>query len=110
VSHHVRATAQAKALRQVLRGFPYFRVLHEEHGITDVADRDGVVWNYHDLVLLRHRLGEMVSPRQHQAIELGVVEDLSEDDLADLMGLKVDSSAFMYVTAGLNKVAEQWAA
>lgn len=85
----------------LLRGYTRMRVLAQTHGIYEVTDGQRRTWHLLDVKhVIEHWLPQLAS-RQHQAVLLGLVLDLTEEEMNRVMGLKPGVPSRSYVTNGL---------
>lgn len=90
-------------LRRVFRNLKSFRALYEDTGTSEVVGPNGLVLNLNDIERLYLHKG-CLSPRQSQAIELFLYEDIREKDVAKLMGVSETNPVAIYATQGLKKL------
>lgn len=91
-------------LRELLRHLVEFRGAYEQDGTDTITGPDGERYSLWDIEALYCRRIEL-SPRQRQAIELCLVADLLERDVALRMGLTHGTQPVaMYATQGLAKL------
>lgn len=96
---------QVGTLRELFRNLQAFRTAYETDGLDTITGPDGVVhclWDIEYLYDQIHRL----SPRQRQAIELCLVANRKEVEVAKMMGLSPTNPVAMYATLGLKKLVE----
>lgn len=93
-------------LRELLRNLQSFEALHESEGIDTITSPiDGQVWTLWDLQYL-YSCRTMLSPRQQQAIELCLYDNIKESEAARIMGLKPTTPVAVYANNGLRKLIE----
>lgn len=93
-------------LRSLLRNLINFRILYESDNIDELRDQTGRSWSLWDLEDL-YKVAvttDSLPLRQRQAIELFLVQNLSEDRVAELMGIKKSNPCGMYASSGLVKL------
>lgn len=90
-------------LREAFRHLQAFRVLYEDTGV-DTLEAEGVSICLWDLEYLYEQI-HLLPPRQAQAIELFLVQNIKEVDVARLMGLKPQPVG-MYASLGLEKLID----
>lgn len=96
---------EVAVLRELLRNLQAFQALREEHNITEITGPDGTIYSIFDIEYLydsRTRL----SPRQKQAIELFLYENIRERDVARMMGVAETNPIAIYATQGLIRLCE----
>lgn len=98
-----------KTLRNIFRNLYAFRAVYETDGISEITGPDGVTWSLWDIEELRRIAVEtdLLPPRARQAIELFLVMNMSESDVAEMMSLKASNPIGMYATAGLVRLLER---
>lgn len=86
-------------LRELFRNYAHFKATYEDHGIDTVRFREIeiTIWDMDSLYELLPRLPH----RQHQAIELCLVQQYREKDAAVAMGVSETNPVAMYATSGL---------
>ena len=95
-----------KVLRELFRNLQQFRALYESEGIDEVVSPiDGQVYSLFDLEHLYEQLHRL-PPRQREAIELCLVQNMKETDAALAMGVSKTNPVAMYATSGLEKLVE----
>ena len=90
-------------LRELFRNLEGFRAVYEDEGVDVIFDPDGFEWCLHDLEYLYRQL-PILSLRQRQAIELYLVQNKREDEVAILMGTLPSNPVGMYATTGLQRL------
>lgn len=93
-----------EVLRNLLRNLLAFRALFESHGVDILTGPDGVEWSLWDLEHLYERALRDLPTRQAQAIELFLVHNMREADVAEAMGLSRSNPIGMYATSGMERV------
>lgn len=97
-------TISIKTLRSLFRGLQAFESFYESDGIDTVTDPDGNEWSLWDVRYLYSCRGRL-SPRQSQAIELCLYENVKESDAALQMGIQDTSPVSIYANNGLKRLA-----
>lgn len=92
-------------LRNVLKHFQMMWSHYESTGTYEFVDSERFTWNVFDLKRLIEGFDDHFPPRQAQALRLHLVEDISEEDCALLMGLRPTSPVAIYVTEALRRFA-----
>ncbi len=91
-------------LRELFRNLQAFSALFEAEGIDEVkSPLDGEVYCLFDLLYLYKEIRRL-PPRQRQAIELCLVQNMKESDAALVMGVSETNPVAMYATSGLEKL------
>jgi hypothetical protein len=90
-------------LRDLFRNLHAFRAVYETDGVSEITDPDGIRWSLWDLEELYHIAVKtaLLPFRQRQAIELFLVLNMSEEDVARAMGIRPTNPIGMYGTSGL---------
>lgn len=92
-------------LRELLRNLQAFQALREEHNVTEITGPDGTIYSIFDIEYL-YECRERLSPRQKQAIELFLYENILERDVAKMMGVAVTNPIAIYATQGLIRLCD----
>lgn len=93
-------------LRELLRNLQSFEALHESMGIDSITSPiDGEIWTLWDLQYL-YSCRTLLSPRQRQAIELCLYDNIKESEAARIMGLRPTTPVAVYANNGLRKLIE----
>lgn len=92
-------------LRELFRNLQAWRAAFETDGIETITDPDGNDWCLWDIEYLYSQIHRL-SPRQREAIQLCLVENVKEVDAARLMGVSETNPVAMYATLGLKKLIE----
>lgn len=89
-------------LRRLFRNLQAWEELYLQIGLDTVSFRDK---SYHlgDIQYL-YRCRTLLTPRQRQAIELCLYEDMREVDVSQVMGVSPTNPVAMYATNGLRKL------
>jgi hypothetical protein len=98
-----RADPRVNTLRNLFRNLHQFRAVYETDGVSEIVDPDGTVWTLWDLEeLYRVAVYSSILPlRQRQAIEMFLVLNMSEADVARVMSIKASNPVGMYATSGI---------
>lgn len=90
-------------LREVLRNYQGWRSLYEAREVGDtLADGDYSITLW-DIEYLIENL-RVLPPRQRQAIQFCLIENMREQDAAVRMGVSPTNPVSMYATSGLTKI------
>lgn len=90
-------------MRRVFRNLSSFRAMYEDTGIAEVTGPKGIVLNLYDIERL-YSFRTSLSPRQQEAIELFLGEDIREKDVAIMMGVSDTNPVAIYATQGLKRI------
>lgn len=90
-------------LRELFRNLQAFHAVFESDGIDTIIGPDGTEWCLWDLEYLHKQL-PVLPPRQRQAIELCLVQNIKESEAAVMMGVSPTNPVAMYATSGLTKL------
>lgn len=90
-------------LRELFRNLQAFWALYETEGIDEVESPDGETYCLFDVLYLYKEIRRL-PPRQRQAIELCLVQNMKESDAAQVMGVSATNPVAMYATSGLEKL------
>lgn len=93
-------------LRAMLRNLLAFRALYETEGKDILTGPDGTEWSLWDLEHLYEAAIRDLPRRQSQAIQLFLVYNMREADVAEAMGLSRTNPIGMYATSGIERVLE----
>lgn len=93
-------------LRALMRNLLGFRALYESEGKDTITGPGGIVWCLWDLEHIYEIALRDLPPRQAQSIELFLVHNFRESDVAEMMSLSPTNPIGMYATAGLERVLE----
>jgi DNA-directed RNA polymerase specialized sigma24 family protein len=98
-----KTDARVQTLRSLLRHLHAFRACYETDGVSELKGPDGVIWSLWDLEKLYRTAvqTDLLPFRQRQAIEMFLVLNMSEADVAERMGIKQSNPVGMYATSGL---------
>ena len=91
-------------LRALFRALQQFRALYESEGIDEVTGPAGESWSWFDVRYLYEVGLPMVPKRQHQAIELCLIQNYTETEAARIMGLSPTNPVSMYANDGLRRL------
>ena len=90
-------------LRELFRNLQEWDSLYQSEGIDTITGDDGQSYSLWDLKYLYGHLGKLPK-RQHQAIELYLVQNMREADAAVVMGVSATNPIGIYATVGLKKL------
>lgn len=102
-------TIDVRVLRELFRHLQAWNTLYETEGMDTIKGPDGTEYCIHDIVRLyntavtgRGANGKyLLSPRQREAIQLFLIENRPEREVARLMGVSEDNPVASYATQGL---------
>lgn len=103
MSQPKKSDPRVQTLRNLLRHLHAFRAAYETDGVSEITDPDGVTWSLWDLEEL-YRIAvrtDLLPYRQRQSIEMFLVLNMSEADVARAMGIRASNPIGMYSTSGL---------
>lgn len=92
-------------LRELIRNLQGFQALRETTGTTEITGPGGVTHSIYDVEYL-YECRSLLSPRQRQAIELFLYQNIRERDVAKMMGVAETNPIAIYATQGLNRLCE----
>jgi len=101
-----KADPRVETLRSFFRNLYAFRAVYETDGVSEITDPDGVTWSLWDLEEL-YRVAvhtDLLPKRARQAIELFLVLNMKEADVAEQMNIKASNPIGMYATSGIVKL------
>ncbi|MGW9067857.1 hypothetical protein ACWGQT_00195 [Streptomyces yangpuensis] len=107
-------TIPVRVLRELFRHLQAWNALYETEGKDTIKGPDGTEYCIHDITRLYIEAVEgkdengkhLLSPRQRQAIQLFLIENHPERDVARLMGVSEDNPVASYATQGLVRLNE----
>jgi DNA-directed RNA polymerase specialized sigma subunit len=107
-------TIDVRVLRELLRHLQAWNTLYETEGVDTITGPDGTEYCIHDIVRLyenaingRGANGKhLLSPRQREAIQLFLIENRPEREVARRMGVSEDNPVASYATQGLLRLNE----
>jgi hypothetical protein len=107
-------TIPVRVLRELFRNLQAWNALYEAEGMETITGPDRTEYCIHDIVKLyqdalwgRGENGKpLLSPRQRQAIQLFLIENRSEREVARIMGVSEDNPVASYATQGLVRLNE----
>lgn len=102
-SHEAQSSIDLSTLREVFRHFLAFKALYEDHGVDEIVGPGGMTFTLWDVEYLYAQVPSL-PPRQAQAIQLCLIENLKEVDAAVLMGVSPTNPVCAYAAAGLSKL------
>lgn len=92
-------------LRELFRHLQAFQGLRETSNITEITGPNGQTYSVYDIEYL-YECRKLLSPRQRQAIELFLYEQIKERDVASMMGVAPTNPIAIYATQGLNRLCD----
>ncbi|MGW7100344.1 sigma factor-like helix-turn-helix DNA-binding protein [Streptomyces sp. NPDC054838] len=107
-------TIPVRVLRELFRHLQAWNALYESEGKDTIKGPDGTEYCIHDISRLyiqavdgKDKNGKhLLSPRQRQAIQLFLIQNRSEREVARLMGVSEDNPVASYATQGLARINE----
>ena len=90
-------------LREVLRNLQSFRSVFEADGVDTLHGPDGFSISLWDIEYLVSNL-TLLPPRQRQAIQFCLIDNMKESDAAARMGVSRTNPVSMYAASGLAKI------
>jgi hypothetical protein len=107
-------TIDVRVLRELFRHLQAWNTVYQTDGVDTITGPDGTEYCIHDIVLLyknaisgRGTNGKhLLSPRQREAIQLFLIENRPEREVARLMGVSEDNPVASYATQGLVRLNE----
>lgn len=87
----------------MFRNLHAFRAFYEAEGQDTITAADGRSYCLFDVEYLYEQV-RLLSPRQRQAIELCLVNNVLEKNAAKIMGVSETNPVMMYATNGLAKI------
>lgn len=90
-------------LRELIRNLQYFQALRETDNLTEVTFPGGATYSIFDVEYL-YGCRVHLSPRQRQAIELFLYQNIRERDVARMMGVAETNPIAIYATQGLTRL------
>ncbi len=95
-------------LRVLFRGLLAFRAIYEDWGLDTLNYEAVGEWSLWDLEYLYAKSQTpLLSPRQSQAIELCLVQNMIERHAAKEMGIKPTNPVSMYANSGLTVIVTE---
>lgn len=94
-------------LRELFRNLLWWRSLYEADGVDTLPTPDGGTISLWDVNFLYSRI-VLLPPRQRQAIQLCLIENIREREAAIQMGVSPTNPVAMYATSGLEKLVLWW--
>ncbi len=98
-----KSDPRVQTLRSLFRNLHAFRAAYETDGVSEITDPYGTTWTLWDLEEL-YRVAvrtDILPKRQRQAIEMFLVLNMSEADVAQRMEIRASNPIGMYATAGI---------
>ncbi|MGA5598466.1 RNA polymerase sigma factor [Streptomyces cellulosae] len=107
-------TIPVRVLRELFRHLQAWNTLYETEGKDTITGPDGTEYCIHDIIRLYHNAvngrgpngKHLLSPRQREAIQLFLIENKPEREVARLMGVSEDNPVASYATQGLVRLNE----
>ncbi|MFI0967015.1 RNA polymerase sigma factor [Streptomyces sp. NPDC021080] len=107
-------TIPVRTLRELFRHLQAWNALYETEGKDTITGPDGTEYCIHDIVRLYNtaingrgaRGKHLLSPRQREAIQLFLIENKAEREVARIMGVSEDNPVASYATQGLVRLNE----
>jgi hypothetical protein len=96
-------------LRELMRHLQAWQALYESDNLDSITGPDGATYHLVDIEYLYGRR-VLLSPRQRQAIELCLYENVKEKDATLVMGVSPTNPVAMYATNGLARLCNLIAA
>lgn len=96
---------RVSTLRELFRNLVTWRALFETDGVEEITGPDGKTWSLWDVQYLYEQVGRL-PPRQRQAIELCLIQNIKERDAAVMMGVSETNPVMSYATLGLEKIVD----
>ncbi|MEU6362233.1 sigma-70 region 4 domain-containing protein [Streptomyces albidoflavus] len=95
-------TIPVRVLRELFRHLQAWNALYEIEGKDTLTGPDGTEYCIHDIVHLYNiATGRLLSPRQRQAIQMFLIENRPEREVARIMGVSENNPVASYATQGL---------
>lgn len=98
---------EVATLREIFRNYQQWQSLRETDGLHSITSPDGEEIDFLDIQFLYENLS-VLPKRQHQAIELYLIQNMRERDAAEAMGISPTNPIGIYATAGLEKLIDLW--
>lgn len=103
-----------RVLRELFRHLQAWNTLYETEGTDTIKGPDGTEYCIHDIVRLYQNAvngrgpngKHLLSPRQREAIQMFLIENRPEREVARLMGVSEDNPVASYATQGLVRLNE----
>ena len=92
-------------LREMFRNYRQWQSLWESESLDTICAPDGEEFNFLDLQVLYENLHRLPR-RQHEAIELYLIQNMREKDAAVSMGLSPTNPIGIYASVGLMKLID----
>jgi hypothetical protein len=90
-------------LRSLLKNLMAFQSLYESEGVDVVCGPDGDSYSLYDIEYL-YSARVLLSSRQRQAIELFLVKNMKEKEVALVMGVSESNPVASYASQGIDKI------
>jgi hypothetical protein len=101
-----QASPEVSELRSLFRYLQEFRSLYELEGVEEVTTPQGNSWSLWDLEYLYKQAADLLTPAQYRAITLFLINDIREQDAAEMMGVSRTNPIGMYAALGLSRMVE----
>jgi DNA-directed RNA polymerase specialized sigma24 family protein len=92
-------------LRELFRCLQQWHAAFESHDVSDTLTYDGITYHLYDIDYL-YSCRDRLSPRQAQAIELCLYQNMLERNAAQQMGVSETNPVAMYATNGLARLID----
>lgn len=99
-------TLSVELLRQMFRSLEQFRALYQDLGIDTITGPDGESWSLWDLEYLYEESQRILPTKQARTIELFLLGNMLEADVAVILGSKPSNPVGMYATVGLTRICK----
>lgn len=96
--------ARVSELKSLFRHLQEYRSLREHHGVDEITSPSGVAWSLWDLEYLLIQSQQHLSFRQAQAIQLCLIDGLSEREASIRMGISPTNPVAIYASQGLTRL------
>lgn len=93
-----------RTMRELFRNLQAWNSLYESNGLDTITAPDGEEYCLHDIVRLYEHAVPRLSERQKQAIELFLIQNRPEREVACLMGVSENNPVASYATQGMVRI------
>lgn len=93
-----------RTMRELFRNLQAWNSLYESNGLDTIKGPDGEEYCLHDVVHLYEHAVPRLSERQKQAIELFLIQNRPEREVARLMGVSENNPVASYATQGMVRI------
>lgn len=100
-----RTRVDTATLRELFRHLQAFQGLRESYNITEITGPGGETYSVYDIEYL-YSCRRLLSPRQRQAIEMFLYQNIKEREVAKLMGVAPTNPIAIYATQGLTRLCD----